>query len=68
MCYYTKIMKIKWVDSLRNEDVLRGIKETRSIIRVSQIQDMWPEMIGYILRDGGLIALVIHSIMEGILR
>lgn len=51
---------MKWIDTFRNEEMLRCIKETRSIITV--IRNRRDGMIGHILRHETLLVLLLQII------
>jgi hypothetical protein len=65
MWCWRRIEKISWTDRVRNEEVLRRVKEQRNILHeISKRKANW---IGHILRGNCLLRQVIEGeIKEGI--
>lgn len=63
MWCYRRILKISWRDHTTNEEVLRRIKEKRSLIATISIRRA--KWIGHILRHDGLLKNIIEGMVEG---
>jgi hypothetical protein len=57
-----KMEKISWTDHMRNEEVLRRVKEERNILHTIKRKTNW---IGHILRRKYLLKHVIEGNLEG---
>jgi hypothetical protein len=62
-CCWRRTEKIVWNDRVRNEEVLRRIKEERNILHT--IQRRMAKGIGYILHRNYLLKHVIEGMIEG---
>ena len=59
MWIWRRMLKISWRDKMTNEEVLKRVGETRSMLRI--IHRRKCRWIGHILRHDGLL----HNIIEG---
>ena len=60
---YRKLLKISWVDKVKNEEVLNLLKEKRSIY--ARIKRHHDRLIGHTLRHEGLAGTILVGIVEG---
>ena len=57
------MMKIKWIDRVSNEEVLRRVGEKRSLLRtLSRRRD---DLVGHIMRHDGLMKKIVEGQVEG---
>ena len=53
----------KWVDRVRNEDVLRRVNESRTLLRtIQKRKSVW---MGHVIRGNDLLTTVIEGTVEG---
>ena len=63
MWCWRKMLKVKWTEMRRNEDILREIGVSRQIVwRIMELQQKW---IGHNLRGDGLLKLVLEGRFDG---
>jgi hypothetical protein len=64
-CYKMEKMDCwtSWTDWITNEDILKRIYERKSLWK--SIQKKRYELIGYILRHGELLGLILEEIIDG---
>jgi hypothetical protein len=63
MWWWRRMEKISWTDHVRNEEVLRRVKEERNILHT--IKRRTANWIGHILRRNCLLKHVIERKLEG---
>ena len=63
MWCYRRMMKIKWIDRVSNEEVLRRVEEKRSLLKtLKRRRDI---LIGHIMRHDGLMKTIIEGQVNG---
>ena len=55
-------MKIKWIDRVSNEEVLRRVKEKRSLLKALKRRDT---LISHIMRHDGLMKTIVKGLVDG---
>ena len=63
MWCYRRMLKMRWTDKVRNEEVLRRIGEERTMWKT--LIRRRDRMIGHLLRHEGLTSLVLEGAAEG---
>lgn len=63
MWCYRRIMRIKWVDKVTNEEVLRRIGEGRELWKSIRKRRM--ELVGHILRHNSIVRTIMEGYVEG---
>jgi hypothetical protein len=60
---WRRLLKIKWTDKIRNEEVYRGIEEERTLWNnIEKRRSRWN---GHTLRRNGLVENIIEGKIEG---
>jgi hypothetical protein len=57
------VLKIKWTDKIRNEEVYRRIDEERTLL--NNIEKRRTRWIGHTLRHNGFVKTIIEGKIEG---
>ncbi|XP_049833909.1 uncharacterized protein LOC126278101 [Schistocerca gregaria] len=63
MWCYRRMLKIRWTDKVRNEEVLRRIGEERNMWKT--LIRRRDRMIGHLLRNEGMTSMVLEGAVEG---
>ena len=63
MWCYRRMMRIKWIDRVSNEGVLRRVGEKRSLMKTLRRRRKY--LIGHILRYDGLMKTIVEGKVEG---
>ena len=61
--YYRRMMRIKWIDRVSNEEVLRRVGEKRSLMKT--LIKRQNNLIGQILRHDGLMKTIVEGQVDG---
>ena len=57
------MMKIKWIDRVSNEEVLRRVEEKRSLLKI--LKRRRDNLIGHIMRHDGLMKTTVEGLEDG---
>ena len=63
MWYNRRMMKIKWIDRVSNEEVLRRVGEKRSLLK--SLSRRWDNLVGHIMRHDGLMKTTLEGQVVG---
>ena len=63
MWCYRRMMRIKWIDRVSNEEVLRRVGEKRSLMKT--LTRRRNNLVGHILRHDGLMKTIVEGQVDG---
>lgn len=63
MWVWRRLERVKWTEKMKNEDVLKKVKEKRRLLR--EIKKRKANWIGHRIREKGLFADVLEGLVEG---
>ena len=66
MWCYRRMMKIKWIERVSNQEVLRRVGEKRSLLRT--LRRRRDNLVGHIMRHDGLMKTIVEGQVEGKVR